>query len=168
MSAAALGPGARPIERLVLGAALLGSAALVWLVTGELLAVAVFAAGLIGLGGLAWFLTRRAPNTAAPEFALPDWSVTVAAIDRADAAIAVTDRAGRLVCANPLYEPRSRLRRSLQSITPASNGWPKPGGRPGAMAGAPPIWSRARRAAGKPVRCAPGAAMTIWSGQSRR
>ena len=39
-----------------------------------------------------------------PEYALPDWSVTVAAIDRADVAVAITDRAGRLVCANPLYE----------------------------------------------------------------
>ncbi len=104
MSAVTPGAGARPIERLVLGAALLASAALVWLVSGQALAVAVFAAGLAGLGGIAWFLTRRTPDNTAPEFALPDWSVTVAAIDRADAAIAVTDRAGRLVCANPLYE----------------------------------------------------------------
>ena len=104
MSAVSSGAGARPIERLVLGAALLASAALVWLVSGQALAVAVFAAGLAGLGAVVWFLTRRAPDNTAPEFALPDWSVTVAAIDRADAAIAVTDRAGRLVCANPLYE----------------------------------------------------------------
>ena len=104
MSAAIPGAGARPIERLVLGAALLASAALVWLASGQVLAVAVFAAGLAGLGAVVWFLTRRAPDNTAPEFALPDWSVTVAAIDRADAAIAVTDRAGRLVCANPLYE----------------------------------------------------------------
>jgi two-component system cell cycle sensor histidine kinase/response regulator CckA len=104
MSAVVPGAGARPIERLVLGAALLASAVLVWFATGELLATAVFAAGLIGLAGVAWFSTRRMPDQTLPEFALPDWSVTVAAIDRADAAIAVTDRAGRLVCANPLYE----------------------------------------------------------------
>ena len=104
MSAVALGARARPIERVVLGAALLASAALVWVVTGQWLAVVAFAAGLIGLGGIAWFITRQVPASTTPEFALPDWSVTVAAIDRADAAIAVTDRAGRLVCANPLYE----------------------------------------------------------------
>ena len=106
MSAVVPGAGARPIERLVLGAALLASAVLVWFATGELLATAVFAAGLIGLAGVAWFSTRHKPDQTLPEFALPDWSVTVAAIDRADAAIAVTDRAGRLVCANPIYERR--------------------------------------------------------------
>ena len=59
MSAVGPGAGARPIERLVLGAALLASAVLVWFATGELLATAVFAAGLIGLAGVAWFSTRR-------------------------------------------------------------------------------------------------------------
>ncbi len=33
----------------------------------------------------------------------PDWSVTVAAIERPDSAVAITDRANRLVCANRLY-----------------------------------------------------------------
>ncbi|MBS0473596.1 MAG: response regulator, partial [Proteobacteria bacterium] len=61
-------------------------------------------AGLIGLGALVWTLGRQRSEPAATETALPDWSVTVAAIDRADAAVAITDRAGRLVCANPLYE----------------------------------------------------------------
>ena len=35
---------------------------------------------------------------------MPDWSVTVAAIEREDCAIAITDRAGRLVCANRRYD----------------------------------------------------------------
>ena len=99
-------PGAlgRTPERAGLGLALLGSLALVWLATGQLVAMAAFGAGMIALGAIAWTLTRRAPAPGESEYALPDWSVTVAAIDRADAAIAVIDRAGRLVCANPLYE----------------------------------------------------------------
>ncbi|HEX4847597.1 MAG TPA: PAS domain-containing protein, partial [Novosphingobium sp.] len=104
MKAAAAASGALLPERLALGAALLASLVLVWFATRDALVMAVFAAGLVGLGALAWFLTRKAPTAAEAEYALPDWSVTVAAIDRSDAAIAVTDRAGRLVCANPLYE----------------------------------------------------------------
>ncbi len=91
-------------ERLGLGAALLASTALVWFATGEAVAVAGYAAGLAALGAIAWFSSRPRTVAAEPVLALPDWSVTVAAIDRSDAAIAITDRAGRLVCANPLYE----------------------------------------------------------------
>ena len=95
---------ARHGDRLVLGAALLASLAVVWFATGALAAVAGFAAGLLALGAIGWALTRQ-PATALPaDEAMPDWSVTVTAIDRPDAAVAVIDRAGRLVCANPLYE----------------------------------------------------------------
>lgn len=97
-------PGARLSERLVLGGALLASLILVWLATRQLVALAAFAGGLGAFGAIVWALTRRAPKAPEIEYALPDWSVTVTAIDRTDAAIAVTDRAGRLVCANPLYE----------------------------------------------------------------
>src|SRR5690606_366206 len=38
------------------------------------------------------------------EVASPDWSVTVAAIEQPGLAIAITDRANRLVCANAAYE----------------------------------------------------------------
>ncbi len=81
------------------------SLALVWLVVGQPLVVAGFAGGVLALGGLGYLLLRdRTVALGEPELAAPDWSVTVAAIDRPDAAIAVTDRAGRLVCANPRYE----------------------------------------------------------------
>ena len=91
-------------ERLLLGAGLVVSLALVWAVSGNPLLTIGYAAGLLALGGLGWALLR--PRTAAQEIehALPDWSVTVAAIDHPDLAVAITDRAGRLVCANPCYE----------------------------------------------------------------
>lgn len=90
-------------DRVLIGAALLGSVVMVWLATRQLAPVAAFAGGLIALGALTWVLRPRQAVRAA-DYALPDWSVTVAAIDRRDQAIAITDRAGRLVCANPLYE----------------------------------------------------------------
>ncbi|MFN9580901.1 MAG: response regulator [Novosphingobium sp.] len=91
-------------ERLIVGAALAVSLALVWLATGEVLVLAAFAAGLIALGGLIWALAKPKPAVQQVESALPDWSVTVAAIDRPDCAVAITDRAGRLVCANRAFE----------------------------------------------------------------
>ncbi|NBW75202.1 MAG: response regulator [Sphingomonadaceae bacterium] len=87
-----------------MGAALAVSLALVWLATGEVLVLAAFAGGLIALGGLVWTLTKPRAAAQQVEYALPDWSVTVAAIDRPDCAVAVTDRAGRLVCANRAFE----------------------------------------------------------------
>ncbi len=85
------------------GAGLLISLLVVWLITRQGALVAGFGGGLIALGGLAYGLRPRG-GLPATEFTQPDWSVTVAAIDRPDCAVAVTDRAGRLVCANGLYE----------------------------------------------------------------
>lgn len=90
--------------RPVLGAALLASVAPVWLATHDWAAVAAFAGGLAALGTIGWALARSRGAPPEPDYALPDWSVTVAAIDRPDTALAITDRAGRLVCANPRYE----------------------------------------------------------------
>ena len=97
-------PGVRLSERLVLGAAILASLVIVWFATRQPVALAGFAAGLGAFAAIAWVLTRKSPAQAEAVEAVPDWSVTVTAIDRSDSAIAVTDRAGRLVCANPLYE----------------------------------------------------------------
>ncbi len=84
--------------------ALLASLALIWLVTGEAVAVAAFAAGLVGLGALVLVLCRGRPAAAEQEASLPDWTVTAAAITLEDVGLAITDRANRLVCANPAYE----------------------------------------------------------------
>jgi two-component system cell cycle sensor histidine kinase/response regulator CckA len=80
------------------------SLVLLWFVTGKPLVVAGFSGGVLALGGLAYALSQRQRHEAPAELALPDWSVTVAAIEQPDLAVAITDRAGRLVCANRLFE----------------------------------------------------------------
>ncbi len=86
------------------GFAALFSLALLWFVSKNGILTAAFAGGLAVLAVLASLLARRQPLEHVPEAVGPDWSVTVAAIDRPDAAVVITDRAGRLVCANALYE----------------------------------------------------------------
>ena len=87
-----------------LAAALLFSLVLLWFITKSPLVTAGFGGGVLALGAFARSIAQRPAPQQAAEVALPDWSVTVAAIDRADVGIAITDRAGRLVCANRSYE----------------------------------------------------------------
>ncbi|MCJ2177133.1 PAS domain-containing sensor histidine kinase [Novosphingobium album (ex Hu et al. 2023)] len=91
-------------DALIVALALILSAGLVWLVSGDGVLVAVFVAAMAVFAALAWMISHRPTPAAEPEFAQPDWSVTVAAIDRPDTAVSVTDRAGRLVCANACHE----------------------------------------------------------------
>ncbi|PZQ55414.1 MAG: PAS domain-containing protein [Novosphingobium pentaromativorans] len=91
-------------DTMVVALALVASAALVWAVSGDGLLTAVLAGALLVFAGIAWMVANRRPDAPEAEFAQPDWSVTVAAIDRIDTAIAVTDRAGRLACANGSFE----------------------------------------------------------------
>jgi two-component system cell cycle sensor histidine kinase/response regulator CckA len=88
---------------LLVGVALAISAAAIWLVSNDLLVTGAFAAALLAFGALAFAFLRRRAVTEEARMALPDWSVTIAAIERRDAAVAITDRAGRLVCANARY-----------------------------------------------------------------
>ena len=84
-------------------AAVLGSAGLLWLVSGDGLLALAYA---LGLGVLVLALRmglRFLPRQAEAELAAPDWSVTFAAIERPDEALAIVDRAGRLVCANSRF-----------------------------------------------------------------
>jgi Signal transduction histidine kinase len=93
------------VDRLAVAAAILVSAALIQLVVGSAAVTLAYLGGLAVLGLLAYSAARR---RAAPvedaDGATPDWSVTVAAIEQPGMAIAVTDRANRLVCANTAYE----------------------------------------------------------------
>ncbi|MCW1402216.1 response regulator [Novosphingobium sp. MW5] len=104
MSASAQNPSNSLTERLAVVLAVALSLGLVWYATGSIPALAGFGGGVIALGGVGYLLTRREAPENKSEFAMPDWSVTVAAIARPDAGMCITDRAGRLTCANALYE----------------------------------------------------------------
>ncbi|MFM6829565.1 MAG: ATP-binding protein, partial [Novosphingobium sp.] len=86
----------------LLGGAVAASAGLLWGVSGQPLVAAGFLGGVSAIGAVLRLVIRPARAEAAAEFAIPDWSVTNAVIERSDAGIAITDRAGRLVCANAL------------------------------------------------------------------
>ncbi len=87
-----------------LGAAFLATGGLIWLITRDTLVAGVYLGAVLVLAAVVAALAGRRIRPATGELAPPDWSVTVAAIAGADEGIAITDRAGRMVCANPLYE----------------------------------------------------------------
>jgi two-component system cell cycle sensor histidine kinase/response regulator CckA len=90
-------------DTLLVALALLASTvALVWLTGNPLVAVA-FAGGVVVLAAVVHGALGLRPRTLAPEFSAPDWSVTHAAIEHAPEGVAITDRAGRLVCANARF-----------------------------------------------------------------
>ena len=91
-------------EALLLGGALLASVALLHLAVGELALTLAYGGGLAVIA-LAIFLFSRVATRLAPAEAesLPDWSVTLAAIEQDGVGIAITDRANRLVCANAAF-----------------------------------------------------------------
>jgi len=113
---------ARWLDWMALAAGLALSLLLVWFAARQPLVVAGFAGGaLLLLGGLRVIPALRRRETEV-SFAEPDWSVTAAAIDHPDCAVAVTDRAGRLVCANRLYEQCFGIERAppAMPVEPAS------------------------------------------------
>ncbi|MEM1051404.1 MAG: response regulator [Pseudomonadota bacterium] len=67
----------------------------------------VYASGLIVLSLCAFAAERFSKAPVLTEIAAPDWSVTVAAIEKqgasVDEAVAITDRANRMVCANQAF-----------------------------------------------------------------
>ena len=87
-----------------LGLGLVASIAVVALASRSIVVVAGFGGGVLALAGALRALTMPRAATTSDEFAQPDWSVTVAAIEQVGQAVAITDRAGRLVCANKAYE----------------------------------------------------------------
>ncbi|MDE1915408.1 MAG: response regulator [Sphingomonadales bacterium] len=88
----------------ILALAMALTLAALWLVTRDAVVCLSFGGGIVVLGALGWLLLRTRPEERAPEFGEPDWSVTVAALDLGERAVAVMDRAGRLVCANAAYD----------------------------------------------------------------
>ena len=90
-------------EWLALAGGVVASALLLWLVSSEPVLALAYAGGVGCLSAALFFALgqRGEPETA--EFAAPDWSVTHAAIDRGNEAMAIIDRAGRLACANARF-----------------------------------------------------------------
>ena len=88
-----------PLLALAAGA----SAAIVLYAIGDWALAAGFAATVITIAALlAWYRHLYPPPLSAGD-AVPDWTVARAAADASSMAIAVTDRAGRLVCASDLF-----------------------------------------------------------------
>ncbi|NBB24939.1 response regulator [Porphyrobacter sp. SLTP] len=88
---------------MALGGAVVASAAVLFFATGSgIVALAFVLAAGVMLGGVV-LLDRMRGAPASESIGAPDWSVTVAAIEREGEAIAITDRANRLVCANAFF-----------------------------------------------------------------
>lgn len=101
----AAGPTDAPPATLLmaLGGAVVASAAVLFFATGSgIVALAFVLAAGVMLGGVV-LLDRMRGAPASESIGAPDWSVTVAAIEREGEAIAITDRANRLVCANAFF-----------------------------------------------------------------
>ncbi len=84
----------------VLSLATLLSLAILWFVTGNFVLLAAAAAAIIAAAGLVHYFRNSHSVESSTELAMPDWSITHAATQMSNAAIAISDRAGRLVCAN--------------------------------------------------------------------
>ena len=97
---------AAPPQRMVLPllvVAALASAGIVYFTLRDIVLAGGFAAAVAGLAGVVWLFGRMSSAPAQAMEAAPDWSVARAAADCARVAIAVTDRAGKLVCASDIY-----------------------------------------------------------------
>ena len=94
----------RPLREMVLVALLIAvSTAALYKVSGEAILALAYGAGVVVLGAIIHLSLALRPVPRSEEFAPPDWSVTHSAIANAHDAVAITDRAGRLVCANALF-----------------------------------------------------------------
>jgi two-component system, cell cycle sensor histidine kinase and response regulator CckA len=88
---------------LILALAVLASLVLIWFTSRDTILVGGFAAGLIAFTAFFEFARRRQAPIPVSTQLPPDWSVTRATADASLAAIAICDRAGRLVCSNELF-----------------------------------------------------------------
>ncbi len=95
--------GPRWRERFMVIGAVLASALVVWLASGQPVAALAYALGVGCLAIVLGYALRQREPAEVAEFAPPDWSVTHAAIDRGEEATAIIDRAGRLTCANARF-----------------------------------------------------------------
>ena len=83
-------------------AALVASGLILWAANSMVIAAA-FLAGIIAIAGLV-IVVRRFAGTPESTGPIIDWTIARALASGEGGALAVTDRAGRLVCANDRYE----------------------------------------------------------------
>lgn len=86
-----------------LAAAFLASTAVLWMASESVVMTAAYAGGLVAILAGVFVFSRYRPAPVSDELAPPDWSVTVAAIEQDRVAVAITDRANRLTCANKAF-----------------------------------------------------------------
>ena len=84
-------------------AAIALSAAAIFSLVPSVALIAGFLTLLTAFAGIVFFLRSSQASKSVDEEADPDWSITRTIADQADMALAVTDRAGRLVCANDRF-----------------------------------------------------------------
>jgi two-component system, cell cycle sensor histidine kinase and response regulator CckA len=92
-----------PTLLVAIGGAALASAALIFWAVGDAAIAAGFAAAVMALAVLV-ALARHVFPTSSTDKVDFDWALVREAADNDDIAVAVTDRAGRLVCANSVHE----------------------------------------------------------------
>lgn len=91
------------VALIMLCMAALASAGVIYLAVEQIALAAGFAASLFVLAGLGWYFRKLFPAPVSDDGPPPDWTVARATADAAKIAMAVTDRAGRLVCASDLF-----------------------------------------------------------------
>ncbi len=86
-----------------LAVALIISVALFWYVSRNAMLVGALFAGLIAIVAIIEYTLRSRPAAELVTHGLPDWAVTRSVAELDGAAIAISDRAGRLLCANDKF-----------------------------------------------------------------
>ena len=76
---------------------------ILWFSTENIIFVGSCGAAIIAAAGLIQYVRSADTVDDMQELSVPDWSITHAATQMSNAAIAISDRAGRLVCANDHY-----------------------------------------------------------------
>ncbi|MEM1132949.1 MAG: response regulator [Pseudomonadota bacterium] len=92
----------KPVAAAVL-AAMAVTVVSAYLLTGESLIAVLLAAAMAFFAALAWLYVSMTSDAGESDSYIADWAITSAVADQSDQMIAITDRAGRLVCANALY-----------------------------------------------------------------
>ena len=91
------------IRAILMIVAVLASAGLLYWQVQNIALITAFLALVISMAGVAFFLRPQADDFDQDQADPGDWAVTRMVADQADIGLAITDRAGRLVCANELF-----------------------------------------------------------------